>query len=232
MHVGDVLERAGQVRDAVLFYKALKEVPNENTAELCVSLGKCFLRDDRSKEAEECLREACLLDTANIEARVELARLYERLDEREQAFDYVSQILELESNKRIKLYGAHNLPVPPKEKAKRKSGHSKSKTPATKPRKVAAAVPEREAISEALRETYKVLKDNTKGMRAGNSSAINLWMDAARMLLDDFRSCKAFYPWDRKQFDGYEPADRLRAEQNLRIDIKILSQMHGQSKVE
>ena len=236
IHVGDLFEHAGKVSEALLFYRAVKAVPDENTAQLCLSIGKCCLQDDRTKEAEESFREACLLDHSNIQARVELARLYERLDEAEQAFDYVSQILELEKNNRIKLYGAHNLPVRPTAEDARKPGkpgrrpQASTKAPVKRQKKVVLAPATRDAIAEALRHNYTVLKEKTAGMREGRSDATDYWMDAAKALTDDFRSCKAFYPWDRKEFDGYTKDDQHRAEQNLNLDVKVLSQMHGQSK--
>lgn len=208
----------------------MKQVPDQNCAELCIAIGRCYLREDLSKDAEEVFREACFLDETNIAARVELARMYEKMDETEQAFDYVNQILYLESHKRTKLYSTHNLPVQP--------GGSKSYLPnenvnnarLKKPPPVPEKVMNREALADNLRTEYTILREKTEGMRAGNAKATDSWMDAARQLTEDFRSCKAFYPWDRKAFEGYTAEDQIRAEQNLKLDFKVLSQMHGEGK--
>ena len=62
---------------------------------LHLQIGKCYLRGGQEREAEASFQTTILLDQDNIDARVELARMYEDLDDQEQAFIYVNDLIRL-----------------------------------------------------------------------------------------------------------------------------------------
>ena len=93
--IADRLRDVQLYQDALMFYRPLKQVPEENTGDLYLQMGFCFLGDKLQAEAEECFLAAIRLDENNIEARVQLAKLYETLNEQEQAFFYANEALSL-----------------------------------------------------------------------------------------------------------------------------------------
>lgn len=57
---------------------------------------------------------------------------------------------------------------------------------------------------EEMQALYKTLLEHQHSMREGDEYAINVWMDCATAMVEDFRHVKPFYPQDRhKPFQGY-----------------------------
>lgn len=57
---------------------------------------------------------------------------------------------------------------------------------------------------EEMQALYRTLCIHQEDMRDGDEYAINVWMDCATAMLEDFRNVKVFYPRERhKQFEGY-----------------------------
>lgn len=223
--VAKSLYEADQHKDCLMFYGALKQLPNEMTAEGYLQMGKCFLYDDRANEAEAAFKEACNIDKTNIEARIQLARMYERMDESERAFIYVNQVIELESIKQPKMYHRQRGPA----LIEPQPGKTLLPGPARALRRKKARELrdiQRANFAAELRDRYLELRKETDGMRAGKHRATDAWMDAARALTEDFRSCRAFYPWDRKEFDGYTKDEAHKAQLVLKRDLQVLHQEH------
>jgi len=65
-------------------------------------MGRCFQRDELQVQAEECFQTAIQLDENNIEARMELAKMYESLNEQEQAFIYVNEVMSIKNGQNAK----------------------------------------------------------------------------------------------------------------------------------
>jgi general transcription factor 3C polypeptide 3 (transcription factor C subunit 4) len=250
LEVAGLLEDAGHNKDALLFYKALKQVPGQMDAPALIQMGKCLLKEERNKEGENVLLEAARIDQKNIEARVQLARLYEKIDESEQAFAYVNQVLDLESARQPKMYRRRLLPpvaiapkpapapiaptpepiAPPQPKAVPELRQASEPKVSSRTRPVLTEQ-DRE-IEEAyytghLRDKYLILAKETDAMRSGDYQAITVWMECARALTEDFRSCKAFYPWDRKEFDGYTKEEQHEARRALESHLAALSRRHA-----
>lgn len=210
--VADELREVGKALEALLFYQPLLTLTEFADPIVHLRMGQCYLSVGDSKHAEECFQTVLQLDEANIEARVHLAKLYEELDEQEQAFIYVNEVMALQrgpstsKKKPVRpmgdsAVGADSL-VPPKPE--RKSYH--------KPKHLVDSVErtrEEELRAVRLQELYTVTLLQQDGMRAGDDDAIHAWMDAAHELIDDFRTFKQFYPWDKYvQFLGYSNARR------------------------
>lgn len=202
------------------------------TASAMVQMAKCLIREELVEEAEARLLEACKLDDRHIEARNELARLYERLDEPEQAFIYVNQVLDLESEKKPRIYRARKRVVHQmKEKAiANEKADAKAKSnilPLNKGSRQIVEQREEANIAMHLWDCYRTLQTETQGMRNGDAVAMDLWMEAAQELTEDFRSCKSMYPWDRKDIDVYSTEDQQEAKKAFKLELASLATYHA-----
>jgi general transcription factor 3C polypeptide 3 (transcription factor C subunit 4) len=222
----DGLLEAGFNQNALVFYQPLKQIPGlANDASLYVQMGKCFLNEQLDLPAEECLQTAIQLDRDHIEARMLLARFYEKLNEQEQAFIYVNEVLSLRRSKH-----------PSSSQDNKTSGSlhkgqsfmpSKGPRSCYKPRRLAdpnERLKEEKARAEQLQSQYYTLRRAHLQMTGGDEGSTDVWMDAARDLTDDFRGFKPFYPWDKYvRFLGYTGDTRLQAETPLDSDLTAMA---------
>jgi general transcription factor 3C polypeptide 3 (transcription factor C subunit 4) len=88
--VADALFKLGLYQDALTFYQPLKRIPEHATASLYTQIGICFQGNQLILNAEESYQMAIQFDENNLQARVELAKMYEDLGERAQALFYLT----------------------------------------------------------------------------------------------------------------------------------------------
>jgi general transcription factor 3C polypeptide 3 (transcription factor C subunit 4) len=223
------------------FYQLLRRAPDAIDAPLLIQLGRCFVRLENYKEAEESFQSAIQIDTKNIDARVEMARMLEQMDEPERAFELINEVMILRKkacNPSIKEPSGKKRKYVRKvktgiEKASPKKQHSQP----DKSREEQFQNQGKESKhatgditdEEQLRAQLFRLSKYRDGMRNGDVEAIQIWMEAAGTLTDDFRSFKAFYPWDKYvRFEGYFPDSRVQAETPLELDPR--AQTEGASE--
>ncbi|PQE13109.1 hypothetical protein CJF30_00003016 [Rutstroemia sp. NJR-2017a BBW] len=228
--VADSLSHNKLWSDALRFYRPLLGNAGPSGASLQLKVGKCWLGEGDNKEAEICFQAAVQLDEDNIPARMELARLYERLNEKEQAFIYVNEIMALRRDRQDVLDELSNI-TPPSITTTKAVSNSKHTLPTIarkpqsryRPHKLADPSERRKeeaARAEQLQSQLSVMRSKLKPMREGEVEATNIWMEAARDLIDDFRGFKTFYPWDKYvKFLGYTRGDRMQAETVLETDL-------------
>ncbi|RFU27016.1 hypothetical protein B7463_g9320, partial [Scytalidium lignicola] len=214
-------------RNALTFYEPLIKVAGHADALLQVQLGTCYFRISMKQQAEECFQTAIQIDENNIEARIQLAKLYEELNEQKQAFIFVNEVMSLRraqglasSEVEAGVEGSQsNAQYLMKDKQPRKSQY--------KPRRLANPVDrlkDEAARSEQLHTQYLIMQAKRSQMRDGDEEAMQSWMDAAGDLINDFRSCKTFYPWDKYvHFLGYSRDSRLQAQTPLDSDISAMA---------
>lgn len=163
--------------------------------------------------AEEYFRRAIEIDANNTEARLELAKIYEAVGQEEQAFVYVNEVMAIERN-------AQAIKVKKPRKRYRKRGDPPEPTPELpesvivyksrsryNPRRLANPAEklkdEMARVSELAFE-HNVITMEREGMRSGDHDSVRKWMEAAKDMIDDFRGCKVFYPWDKfARYLGY-----------------------------
>lgn len=230
VEVAELLTEKRFYEDAVAFYRTLEQIPDELSISSIITMAKCYLHDDHLLEAQSTLEEACKRDSQNIEARVELARLFERMDEVDQAFVYVNQVLELESLQKPRVYRKRAKPasvvkpkLAPKLAKLTEVGQSVERDTVDEP--------EDPTLAGYLQEMYKIMNVEAEGMRKGNARAMEVWMASAKALTEDFRSCAAFYPWSMKEFDGYTAAEQVEAEISLKSDLTAMAQQHAKGQL-
>ncbi|EFX00630.1 sam domain containing protein [Grosmannia clavigera kw1407] len=258
----------------------------DEDAEALVVQGKCNLELHDQAAAEECFLAAIEADVENVDARFELAKMYEKVHEKEQAFILVNEALSLEaqrggpekSGSNININGNGNTNVQASAHL-----HTNTSKPGGRPRGHAASLetaayrvfldgdgkvvrrrrkyrrgdgnkrrrrggdgdgddaaggsggggvdadgnpiahrrvvrgharrffasPAAQAEFEAettarLRARYQLCREVKARADGGDAAATARWMEAAQELIDDFRSFREFYTWDKYvQFLGY-----------------------------
>lgn len=184
-----------------------------------IEIGKCFLNLGANSDAEKHFIAALQEDNDNIDARMELAKLFERLGKMEEAFNLVNQAMQLRRTKHSGegRSGDGSKNTEPKRRKTRKSkSNSKSKT---------SVYMDEVTKAEHLKAQFQILTKEADGMRSGNPQSLFPWMAAAKDLSDDFRGFKTFYPWDKFiKFIGYSGNSRILAETPLDSDLTAMAE--------
>ena len=227
--IGDAFRVEKLYRFALEFYEPLKQVSEENTGDLHLQIGYCFKGEKLQAQAEESFQTAIQLDEDNVEARMELAKMYESLNEQEQAFIYVNEVMSIQNAKNAKKLTRKRGPRRPKaneppsvEATEQTTGPTNEEPeqvvededlespqkPKHKPRRLADAtvkLADETSRAEQLQLQYRTLRSNRQEMLEGNRQAARAWMTAARDLTDDFRGVRSFYPYEKyMRFVGYK----------------------------
>ncbi|KAI0881909.1 TPR-like protein [Annulohypoxylon maeteangense] len=242
------LYEAGRLQMALRFYEPLRE-PDLLDTESLVRAGRCYLNMGDKRQAEECFTAAIDQDEINseacIDARYELAKMYEAAREEKEAFILVNEAIRLQEvrdqareealeEERLgddndddqgdgdlalpehplvpatrkeavpKPKRAKRPPKPKVEKVKPAPKERKPKAspkPASRRRKVFARteelqLEEKKRASE-LAETWKTVHECRASSKTDAKGPSSAFMSAAGELVDDFRSYKEFYTWDK-----------------------------------
>jgi general transcription factor 3C polypeptide 3 (transcription factor C subunit 4) len=173
-------------------------------ADFLVCQGRCHIAFGEKAAAEECFIAAIQEDEDQIEARVQLANMYEGVEEqegREEAFLLIREALNLEARRgdgvrrRRGPYG----PRKPRDGQPRKPRDPNRKSKYV-PRRLINAEKRRQQDLEMTAEAaknFQLLKEFEERALKGDEQAKAGWMKAAKDLVDDFRSYKQFYPWEK-----------------------------------
>lgn len=206
----DSLHQLNLYSEALTFYRALQALPEQTEPYLQMQMGICYLALGSYTEAEACFQMTIQVDEGNIEARVQLAKLYEQLNEQQQAFIYISEIMNLRRrhDPNIKLQSdlttKTNSFVP--EYGRTRSLHKSRKLVDPRERRR-----QEDQHAARLQELYSVVLLHQNSMRTGQDASSFVWMEAARELIEDFRGFKTLYPWDKYvHFLGYTNTSRTR----------------------
>ncbi|KAL2271568.1 hypothetical protein VTJ83DRAFT_939 [Remersonia thermophila] len=173
-------------------------------ADFSVCQGRYHMARGEKAAAEECFIAAIEEDEDHIEARVQLANMYEgeeMQEGREEAFLLVREAMSLEARRGL-VDGAGR-----RRAHKPRDGPPRPRRPRDPNRK--AYVPKRRLINAEKRRQQElqlavVAAANFQRLRevqdrafAGDPQATAQWMRAAKELVDDFRSHKQFYPFEK-----------------------------------
>ncbi|KAL2135438.1 hypothetical protein VTI74DRAFT_8540 [Chaetomium olivicolor] len=184
-------------------------------ADYLVCQGRVHISRGEKAAAEECFIAAIEEDEDHIEARVHLANMYEgeeMQEGREEAFLLVRQAMNLEA-RRGDGTGRRRGPYGPRKPREGPPRPRKPRDPSKKssyvPRRLINAEKRRqqelEMTAEAVKKFRRLCEVQDSAL-AGDEQAKAEWMKAAKDLVDDFRSYKQFYPWDKYiKFLGYGP---------------------------
>ena len=202
-------------QEALTFYQALHRTGEQTDPSLYLRMGKGYLAQKLNTQAEEFFQLTIQLDENNIEARVQLAKMYENVNEQEQAFIYVSEIMRIrrtrDSIKRMRrgargFRNSDHFFIPSKIMREKHYTPRRLVDPAERQKQESLR-------AERLQEQFAVMQLEQNGMRAGQEGPTLAWMEAAQDLIDDFRGFKTFYPWDKYvHFLGYPGAAQAQAQ--------------------
>ncbi|KZF24968.1 TPR-like protein [Xylona heveae TC161] len=216
--VADALYAEEKYVEALRFYELLQQVDGYGDTPYWMALGHCYRVAGLNSEAEQCYQVVVEDEPENIDARVQLAKMFEELGMSEQAMIYVNQVITL-GRKDMERRKDHGLDqgqplytmgsLISKFPTQRPATPAKKSTPSTS----AAQRQEREKVREAnVKHWFHILQSHEVAMREGDEDALREWMIAANRLVQDFRSCKVFYPWDKYvKFFGYSVDARKKA---------------------
>lgn len=202
------LSASGNYEMALEYLEVLRSNSAEPDAAVLLQLGRCYLGMNQSSKAEELFLEAIDADEDIIEARIELANMYEKAKENEEALILTAEAMALREardhaetgvdealvSRRQNLlttYGQRNISrrvsagvIPRRYRSKRFAGPDQRKQ-------------DEQARALKLSRQYELVKGLKSKIKDGNQESILQWMDASKTLVDDFRSLKRFYSWDK-----------------------------------
>ncbi|KAM7205098.1 hypothetical protein V8F33_001339 [Rhypophila sp. PSN 637] len=222
--IGNSLLEGGKHGRAMQYFNLFREIANVTgdvvvDADVLVSRGRCHLALGDKSAAEECFIAAIETEEDHIEARVQLANMYEGEQEqegREEAFLLVREALNLEARQgadgKMRKPRKSRGPYGPRKPREDKDGPPRphgAKKSTYIPRRLINAEKRKQQdlkMTEVASKNYatlmelrdKVVAVADKQTRSeADKQAEAAWMAAARDLVDDFRSYKEFYPWEK-----------------------------------
>lgn len=229
--VGAELLAHDQPAVALDYFDLYRRIAAENPedvvvdADMLVNQGRCYLALGNKVAAEECFIGALDEDEYHIDARFELAKLYEAESEkegREEAFLLVNEALDLEARQggdgdRAGLAGGPKKRRSNYQRARREPKPKKDRVPRAprppgekrkyRPRRLGGSAEKQRQEMErknAMLDKYRAAADLRPQVAGGDPEAMARWMSVAKDLVDDFRSSKQFFPWDKYvRFMGY-----------------------------
>ncbi|KAI1412891.1 TPR-like protein [Hypoxylon sp. FL1857] len=252
LEAAGALYEAGHLPMAQRFYEPLRE-PDLLDAESLVRVGRCYLYAGDKRQAEECFTAAIEQDESSnsdacIDARYELAKMYEAARAEREAYILVNEAIKLQEAREQAREEAENqgedigedndedqegdddttLPAnplepgagkdtgkkqtkrqlkPKAEKAKPKPKEPKErkprapKTPGVRRPKLFARKEELQLEEQRraaeLAEAWQIVRESRASSDPEAKGPSDAFMVAARKLVDDFRSYKDFYGWDK-----------------------------------
>ncbi|KLU83519.1 hypothetical protein MAPG_02577 [Magnaporthiopsis poae ATCC 64411] len=190
-------------------YRELAEPPLD--ADYFVSRAKCHLQLSDGPAAEDCFISALEVDEDNIDARYELAKMYEEAQERDEAFRLVGEALSLEAGHSEQSHETHRFILDRGKLVQKPRKYRHGLTRSTgrgkyRPRRLGDKSTRRrfeEEVAARLREKFELCRRLKAEMAAtrddddGGSGMMAEWMGAAKELVDDFRSFRDFYSWEK-----------------------------------
>ncbi|KAK1595184.1 uncharacterized protein LY79DRAFT_511253, partial [Colletotrichum navitas] len=221
--IADELFAVQRYSEALDYYELLRHSIYGQDATLLLHLGRCYLTKSDLVAAEDCFLVAIEVDESNIDARIELARIYEKAKEEEEALILVTEAIALQGisddsdqfgdgrgdpggnldrsapGVRASTLGNGNKPRRKRE-TKRGPASSRIVRPRYRPKRLIAPdqrMQEERARADELTRRYEVVRNLKKEIQAGDHSLIATWMTAAGELVGEFRSFRKFYPWDK-----------------------------------
>lgn len=232
--VADGLFGAKLFETAIVFYTVLQDRLDQEDVSISLQLGQCYLKTEQEASAEECFHRAAQIDGDNVDARMHLAKIYERQGDQEQAFVYVNEVMAIQRR--------DAPPARAPRRRGRKAGQPKVIVHrAAKPRPLRiqqratdaeARRQQEEAHSKRLQQKYAIMRAEHSNMLAGHESSMVAWMEAAKEMIDDFRGFRAFFPWDKYvRFMGY--SSRAKADTGAEpVDNDVATMAERLSKSE
>lgn len=204
---------------AIQYFELLRSVPGGPDPTVLLQMGRCYLDSGEQEKAEEHFLAALDADEDNIDARIELANMYEKAREDEEALIFAAeamalrgvqdQSIDVDANLGTRTSAGHDQQA----SRKRSRGEAPGRTTLVgsgarrptiprryRPKRLAG--PDRRQQDEQARalklsQQYAVVRDLKQRISEGHEELTPAWMASSKELIDDFRSLKRFYTWDK-----------------------------------
>ncbi|KAK2612946.1 transcription factor TFIIIC subunit tfc4 [Conoideocrella luteorostrata] len=207
---------------AIRYFELLRNLPGEPDAAVLLQIGRCHLASAEQAKAEELFLAALEVDEDNIDARIELANMYETAREDEEALILAAEALALREAQdqsaedgfdKEPRHARTSIGLIPRT-SRRDARVNTADRPAMvgsvtrrpmiprryRPKRLAG--PDKRRQEEQTRafklsQQYSIVRDLKQQISAGHNELIPAWMASSKELIDDFRSLKRFYSWDK-----------------------------------
>ncbi|KAF5232039.1 hypothetical protein FANTH_13156, partial [Fusarium anthophilum] len=210
--LAEELAHRGHTPLAISYYQILRDLPGDADATILLQLGRCYSAIGDTATAEEYFLAAIDADEDNIDARIELANMYEKAREEEEALILAAEAMALRQARDQNLEG-HQDSITDLEQPSRRAPRRNQAVPRRtdafgkrliprryRPKRLAGADKRRQeeqARAMKLTEQYEIVQDLRKKIKEGQHNLIPTWMASSKELVDEFRSIKKFYTWDK-----------------------------------
>lgn len=215
------------------YLEVLRELSGEPDAAILLQLGRCYVISGQQSAAEECFLSAIEVDPDNFESRIELANMYEKAREDEEALILAAEAMALRgaqqtdgdeqaavSAARLRVRSSQSLRQQEEliDPALRTRAPRRPVIPKRyRPKRFGAPDQRRqEEQSHALKlsRQYETVRELKRQIQDGREDLVEAWMQSSQELVDDFRSLKQFYTWDKYlQFLGSKSSLQLLQQQ-------------------
>ncbi|XWW99052.1 hypothetical protein V2A60_007057 [Cordyceps javanica] len=213
--LAEELMKSGIVDVATKLLEVFRETSETPDATVLLQLGRCYISSGEQPKAEECFLAAIDVDQDSIEARIELANVYEKAKEGEEALILAAEAMALQDAQnqadrgRVDMAGRSasfqeelRSRIPQNDRGATKAErNNQSRVPRRyRPKRLAGADTLRQdeqARAIKLSRQYEIVRDLKLRISQGQVDLTGEWMNASRDLVDDFRSLKRFYSWDK-----------------------------------
>ncbi|EEP81788.1 conserved hypothetical protein [Uncinocarpus reesii 1704] len=236
----DALKEARLYLEALLFYAPLQYTQEYADTNLFMAMADCYLACQNDSDAEGCLLTVVEYDKTNIEARVTLAKFYERLGMMDQALKYVTEAVELGRQESIPMrkrranFGARieqlvkefrsiessdgaprdmELELPrlsDQMEAAPISFTGAAQLPTLKESRPEDRIASALQTAEHVRYLYSKSLEMRPAMRAGDEEPTEDWLDIVEALLRTFRSNRVFFPLQKRTMFAGYSKEALR----------------------
>ncbi|KAK7393974.1 transcription factor TFIIIC subunit tfc4, partial [Neonectria punicea] len=216
--VAEELAHRGETSLAIKYYEILRDLPGDVDATVLLQLGRCHSAKGEHATAEEYFLAAIDADEESIDARVELANMYEKAREDEEALILAAEAMALrEARDQDHDQGQHfrGLSVPyssarsegrvPRRRGigPRDPDHPSGKRVLLRryrPKRLAGPDKRRQdeqSRAVKLSQQYEIVRNLRQQIKDGRDDLVSAWMASSKELVDDFRSLKKFYTWEK-----------------------------------
>jgi general transcription factor 3C polypeptide 3 (transcription factor C subunit 4) len=232
----DALKDAGLFEQALRYYKPLQLTEDYADVSFFLAMGDCAFACGNHEDAEFCYLTVVENDSTNLQSRVNLAKLYEEMGDKQKALYFVNQAVLLGRDE----YGGRSRRRRRDRRIAQLAREFQDASSTTTrnhivPRFLASVTAQHEALPESdqdrpqhVQYLYSKMNDLRSGMRAGDVDTTEDWLDIADALLRDFRTNRVFYPLQKNMtFLGYSREEQLKAGKKKDTVMDEVQEMAG-----
>ena len=194
---------------AIQYFELLRSIPGDPDATVLLHMGRCYLDSGEQAKAEEHFLAALDADEDNIDARIELANMYEKAREDEEALIFAAEAMALRGVQDQSIdaeanLGTHTAAGHGQQGSRRRprgdvpsrttlvGGGTRRPTIPRRYRPKRLAGPDRRQQDEQARalklsQQYAVVRDLKQRISEGHEELKPAWMASSKELIDDFR---------------------------------------------